>query len=54
MNFRYLVEEIAPAGSFDELNFDGDKTWPLQEAGREAGKAAIEAGPSVGFMKYLD
>jgi len=34
INFRYIVGMTYPVGSLEELTFDGDKTWPFQEAGR--------------------
>jgi hypothetical protein len=36
VNFRYYFQElITTCGNSDVLNFDGDYTWCLQEAGRQ-------------------
>ena len=43
VQFRLFFQE-AGNGNFDVLNFDGDYTWPLQEAGRRDAQTALELG----------
>jgi len=31
VNFRYYVMNINPALGLDEINFNADATWPLQQ-----------------------
>jgi hypothetical protein len=35
VDWRYIVQLDKPLGGLSELEFDGKKTWPLQEQGRE-------------------
>ena len=41
VNFRYVLYEQNPAGA-GEIDFNGDYTWPMQEAGRADAQAALE------------
>ena len=50
VNFRYLVyETVGHASALSELEFDGDKTWPMQEQGRTDAQNALKAGPGIHF-----
>lgn len=50
VNFRYLVyETVGHAGGISELEFNGDKTWPLQEQGRTDAQSALNAGEGTHF-----
>ena len=49
VNYRYLFEEHDKTTGVQELNFDGEATWHLQEMGRADAKKALEEGPGVAF-----
>ena len=53
INFRYLAYEAeGHAGGTTEINFDGDKTWSMQEQGRKDAQALINAGESTHFELF--
>jgi len=50
VNFRYLIYETHDhASGISELEFNGDKTWPLQLTGRQDAYEVLTAGVSTHF-----
>ena len=52
INYRYVVyfsNGDVHLGGIGELEFEGEKTWPLQVQGRADAQTALNAGPSAGF-----
>ena len=58
VNYRYIMLQPNDTyyGGFDELNMDGDHTWPLQVAGRQLAIDALaaESENSVSNGKYVN
>ena len=56
VNYRYMIYESDDAHrtGISELEFNGDKTWPLQVQGRQDAQNALNAGPGAGFRAYLE
>lgn len=53
VNWRYLVYQTqTKAGGISELEFNGDKTWPMQEQGRQDAQTALNAGESTHFELF--
>ena len=48
VNWRYVAWQTGThAGGISEIEFDGDKTWPLQEQGRKDAQALLSAGENT-------
>ena len=55
INVRYLIFETQnKASGISEIEFDGEKTWPMQETGRQDAQDALDAGPGVYFEHFKD
>ena len=55
INYRYLIYESSDTHrtGISELEFNGEKTWPMQEQGRQDAQDALNAGPGAGFRSLL-
>jgi hypothetical protein len=53
VQWRYLIEEVGSVGGLDELNFDPEMTWPLQQNGRAQAIEALAYGPGYGFDNFI-
>ena len=55
VNYRYFFYENGKImKGLSELQFDGEKTWPLQEEGRNDAKTALNAEEGKYFYAYKD
>ena len=55
VNWRYLAwETMNHAGGISELEFNGDKTWPMQEQGRKDAKTVLKNGHNTHFDMLLE
>ena len=41
VNWRYILQQENANSGVNQIKFDGQVTWPLQEAGREVAKEAL-------------
>ena len=55
VNWRYAAWQIDNHfGGISEIEFDGDKTWPLQEQGRQDAQTLLAAGENRYFEHLAD
>ena len=53
INYRYLIYETRnQASGISELEFDGEKTWIMQETGRQDAQDALNVGVGANFDHF--
>ena len=43
VNWRYTIQQEDSLGGLNEIHFEGDLTWPIQEKGREQAQSALNS-----------
>ena len=52
VQFRYVVDQLNGYGGKNEITFDGDFTWPLQESGRTDAVSALSDTNQSNVVSY--
>lgn len=54
VQWRYLIDQVDGYTGLNELKFDSEITWPLQESGRAQSLEVLDYGFGYGFNDYFD
>lgn len=52
VNWRYILQQDNANSGINQIKFDGQLTWPLQEAGRQAAQDALQWPQGLSSVMY--